>query len=445
MSTTTSIAYTYLKFFDETIDSVISDRDYCLVDPKRDFTRNRSVLNLEAVFKSHYLFKDESITASLPEIAALSKRMVSRSLPWDSAFCAARSKIRPEAFKLVFDGTNEKTKSDHLFNGYKIMAVDGSEQCIFGSSASLHLEAKSKNGSKRHFVHINSLYDVLENTFVDVVVQPADFRNEDEALLEMAFDNPNLPANTLFTADRGYESLILFYRLSRIGAKYLIRIKDIDSYNSILKHFNFREDQEFDSWFSFQLHPTPTKTKDDPARNKYIWNYQEIPEFETMESLDLNVRIVRFPIEKASGDTVYECLLTNLDESEFTSEELKEVYHLRWQIETSFNHLKHQVGLDHIKSRTLAGIEQEIYAKMTIYNLASRIRNHLEAKAKKKKSRHRCRINLSNVIRQVRRFMFKAESMGDLDIDSFLQREQIPVIDGRPDTRRKYRSRQKQR
>ncbi|MGN8857642.1 transposase, partial [Catenibacterium mitsuokai] len=52
---------------------------------------------------------------------------------------------------------------------------------------------------------------------------------------------------------------------------------------------------------------------------------------------EFNCRIVRF---KITEDT-YECIITNLDRTEFSSEDIKELYNKRWGIETSFRHVKY--------------------------------------------------------------------------------------------------------
>ncbi|WP_289640738.1 hypothetical protein, partial [uncultured Allobaculum sp.] len=107
--------------------------------------------------------------------------------------------------------------------------------------------------------------------------------------------------------------------------------------------------------------------------------------------------------------------------------------------ESSFNHLKHHLSIGRLRSRTLGGIEQEVFAKMTLQNLASRVRNILENKKKGKKHSHR--ISLSNVIHQVRRYLFNNSLPERFDIDSFISRETAAVIPGRPDTRTKYKRR----
>lgn len=435
-----SVFKTFNSILDQEISRVCRDQKRWVSNPSADFSRSRSSLSFGTVFRSVFRFNDGPISAIMPIVALPDDSSLP---PWDSALCAARKKINPEAYTKIFTCFNEKTRRDHLFNGYRVFAVDGSEQGVSGSSSTKHMKSHSKNDSERLFVHINALYDVLENTYEDAIIQPGGFRNEDEALLELAASMPaDLLHSSVLTADRGYESLILFYRLERNGARFVIRIKDINSYNSLLKGFDFPDDEEFDSWFSFILSKSPVERAKNPFRYKYIANYKNVPEFCSSRFLDLNIRMVRFPLEKADGTISWECLATNLDEDSFTAQELKTLYGLRWNEETSFNHLKHRLSIGKLRSRTLGGIEQEVFAKMTLYNLASRVRNHLERKKKGKKHSHR--LSLSNVILQVRQYLFNTGLPEHFDIDAFLTRETCAVMEGRANRRPKYR-RQKKR
>ena len=62
---------------------------------------------------------------------------------------------------------------------------------------------------------------------------------------------------------------------------------------------------------------------------------------------DLQMRIVRFPI----SETTYESIITNLPAEDFSLEDIKALYHMRWGIETSFRELKYAVGLTHFHSK----------------------------------------------------------------------------------------------
>jgi len=63
---------------------------------------------------------------------------------------------------------------------------------------------------------------------------------------------------------------------------------------------------------------------------------------------------------------------------------LKQLYHYRWEVETSFRKLKYTIGLTgfHSKKRNL--IEQEIYARLILYNLSEIIANNVAIRKKGK-------------------------------------------------------------
>ena len=96
---------------------------------------------------------------------------------------------------------------------------------------------------------------------------------------------------------------------------------------------------------------------------------------------DFECRVVRF---KITEDT-YECIVTNLDKDEFTIQDIKELYHLRWEIETSYRELKYDLDLNTLHSKKRNLIEQEIYAKMLLYNFCSRITNRIDIAKRKRK------------------------------------------------------------
>ena len=93
---------------------------------------------------------------------------------------------------------------------------------------------------------------------------------------------------------------------------------------------------------------------------------------------------VEWFVLKFSEDT-YECIVTNLDKDEFTIQDIKELYHLRWEIETSYRELKYDLDLNTLHSKKRNLIEQEIYAKMLLYNFCSRITNGIDIAKQKRK------------------------------------------------------------
>ena len=61
-------------------------------------------------------------------------------------------------------------------------------------------------------------------------------------------------------------------------------------------------------------------------------------------------------------------LLTNLPSDKFPPHKLKEIYSMRWGIETSFRELKYAIGLTSFHARKPDFIKQEIYARLLLYN-----------------------------------------------------------------------------
>lgn len=84
---------------------------------------------------------------------------------------------------------------------------------------------------------------------------------------------------------------------------------------------------------------------------------------------ELNLRIVRFDL----GNGNFENIITNLSQDECSVEELKELYWMRWKIETSFRDLKHTIGTENFHSKSVNFVSQEIIARMILFNFSTTI------------------------------------------------------------------------
>ena len=171
--------------------------------------------------------------------------------------------------------------------------------------------------------------------------------------------------------DRGYESYNLMAHCQERNWFYLIRIKD--GKVGIKSGFNLPTTEEFDKTYHLKLSRKQTKEWKDYYRN-FPDDYRFIPSSSSFDYLpskcrkneppsiyELHFRMVRFEITPGH----YETLVTNTD---YTVEELKNLYASRWGIETSFRDLKYSIGLTHFHAKKKEGILQEIFAKITNYN-----------------------------------------------------------------------------
>ena len=407
MSSPKSIVKQYHHLFKAAYSAAVSSQDY-LNQPDSDFSRNR-ILSRDTVLQLNYHLSDQSLQRFVPYIPGLQDLSVS-----PSAISQARDKVKYDFYKNQFNLFNLYTNKDNtnLYQGYRLIAIDGSEINVLADPANPQLtNGRSKKGGHHHFVHLNAAYDVLNKVFVDVVIQPGSQKNENAALLELV---KSASDHSIFIADRGYESLMTFYKLNQSHIPFVIRIKDEQSSTSILKYYPTPNLEEYDIPFDVTLtSKNNSYVKQHWDTYKYISSYKKHPEFtkETTE-LPLNIRVVRYKAV-SEGKESYITVATNLPLNEFDTDAVKEIYRLRWQEEISFDELKHGIDLDTIHSRKMNKILCEIYAKLSVYNLCSRIRNALEQRKKKKKHIHK--LDFRFLIDRVREILFKKKIPKNLD------------------------------
>ena len=343
-------------------------------NPGTSFSRSR-LLSREDIVSIPFRMEKESVSSTLGILFGDSLPSLSAS-----ALTLARSKVRSTLYETTFNRLNEMHShmDKDCFKGHRLIAVDGSEikSCLTQDNA-ITLGG-SKKGGKRSYYHLNASYDVLNHVFTDAVIQPGSVKNEDRALLEMAQRNPD--PDTIYICDRGYECLMTFHRLNAMGKNFVIRIKDEDSAISLLKHYPTPEAEEYDIPFKVTLTCKNNKqTKEHWDTYKYISSYKYLEEFSDGTAyIPLSVRVVCFKACSTNGQESVITVCTNLPDSQFSTDDIKEIYRLRWQIEVNFRNLKRVLDLEWLHGRKQELVLSEIYAKMTLCNLAGRIKKLVE-------------------------------------------------------------------
>lgn len=88
---------------------------------------------------------------------------------------------------------------------------------------------------------------------------------------------------------------------------------------------------------------------------------------------NVKCRVVKFRINNLdTGKEEWEVLLTNLNRFEFPISRMKEMYHRRWDIETSFRELKYALGGINFHSKKDDFIKMELFAHFIMFNVVSR-------------------------------------------------------------------------
>ena len=392
--------------------------------PKTDFTRNRKIN-----FK-----KFIGITMNSGG-GTMSKELLDYfdfdvNTPSVSAYTQQRSKVLPEAFEFLFNScTQENMSSTNNYNGYRLIACDGSNLTIATNPNDAQTAYKSNQfGTITNHLHLNAFYDVLNRIYLDAVLQTASEYQEYRACINM-MERSSLN-KAILIADRGYENYNVMAHAINKGWKFVIRIKDKNS-NGIASGLNLPKTDIFDIDVSMTF--TRQQTKMTKMAGYKFMPTNQIFDYLPLKSKDtytMSFRITRFSI----ADDSYEMLVTNLDRSEFSTNDLKEIYHLRWGIETSFRELKYSIGLTSFHARKAEYIKQEVFARLLLYNYCELITTHVVQQMQNKDKTKQ--VNFTIAIYICREYLRQKRNLSPPDVIKLIEKHILPVRPGRKDPRK---------
>ena len=171
----------YPKHIKNTLYTVIRDmakhpEDFCR-NPKTDFTRKRklpfeNVLSLLVKMGGHSLRDEMMDCLDFKEMPASVSALVQQ-----------RSKILPEALEHLFHEFTNRCHRPKLYKGYRLLAVDGSDLQFTANPNDPLSYFPGVNGQKPYsFLHLNALYDLSSNLYLDAVVQKEELRMKTQLL-----------------------------------------------------------------------------------------------------------------------------------------------------------------------------------------------------------------------------------------------------------------------
>ena len=384
-----------------------------VVDPKRDFIR-KSELSFSKTMRFILGMGSQTLGSELMEFYGLDKQSVSVS-----AIVQRRAKILPSAFQYLFCEFNNAFSQTSFFHGYRLYAVDGSDIHIptIPDDHSTHYNSNA-DSKGYNLMHLNALYDLMNRRYIDAVLQDSRCENENKALISML---ENIHHDSIVIADRNYDSYNNIAHLEAKGIKYVIRIK---STTGIIKKFNLPNDKESD--FSADILLTRRQTnevKSNPEIYRYLApssTFDFLPKG-SKDTYSLKFRIIRIKI----SDNNYETIVTNLWENEFSAEDIKMIYKMRWGIETSFRELKYHVGLIAFHSKKKDCVIQEIFASLIMYNFSMLITENLSADDDKQNT-YRYKTNYAAAIYACVKF-YRSDHANPSVLEELIIRSKCPV------------------
>ena len=324
---------------------------YCKNNEK-DFTRKRKATPQDIVL---YQINKKGLSAKMEILNFNSINDVQNiSSP---GFFKQREKLNPEAFTYLIqeslkDFYHKFSNEVKTYKGYVLKAIDGSDFEIPNTpKAREKYNGKLQNQCAR--VTVSTCYDVLNKYSLDTIVSPYNYSEPEMFKKHLkTINSKNILGEfkSISIADRNYKNLSFFYQAIKNKELFLIRIS-----SSVYE----KENQAM-------------KTNDESIEIKYEYNriryYKDKdPELYNyyMNGNTIKLRCVKIILD--TGEIEY--LLTNLNLNEFSTEDIKELYNLRWKIELNYKHLKNNLKIECITSSKEILIKQDIYSQVLVANM----------------------------------------------------------------------------
>lgn len=359
-----------------------------------------------------------------------------------SSFVERRKQIGYSCFREVMQRFNDLCNDPETLNGYRLWAVDGSTIPCPRNPNSNNYYTSESNPKGWNNTHANLMFDVLNHTFVDVTMGDGDIdsrkaHDEQGALYSLIYKQ-RFQQPTIVIMDRGYESYNTIAHLQNIHNLYFIlRVKqdkaalrpvrdlpaeELDRDPDWMITTRQTNEAKQNGWIFLQTGSKKGK-KNSPNTRITRWDFDHIDPY------PMKCRAVRFRLD--TGD--FETLLTNLPREEFSISNLKELYAMRWKIETNIRFWKYAVGALALHSRTDELILQELYAHLTMFNFCQRICREIEI-PQRPGNKYRYEIDRTMAIYLCKKFFREPDFSGEKLIQDIMRYVQ-PVRPGRADER----------
>lgn len=400
-------------------------------NPGKDFTRPKKLL-LEDILLFHVFLNQDSTRSELLSYFGNDEDRT----PSSSAYCQQRAKLRPDAFRQLLHKFN-----DHfdplLFNGELVLtAVDGTGMSMsYDPSCPLTFIKPNKASPDGHNeLHLTAALRLPGAMYSDAVIQPAPSLDERAAFCEMIDRDSPSAGIPLYLADRGFPSYNVFAHCFRKGSYFLIRAKELYVERLLKDDLPAAGRSEFDVEVDRVIvrHNSKKQYSRPNCPEKYRFvdkntNFDFI-EYGSRDEFPMHLRVVRVKVDNG----LYEYLVTNLPADKYGLDQLRILYWVRWKIETSIMHLKKVVGAEAFHSRSLVNVTHELLARLVKYNFCSAVASIAISKiGDKKGKKHPHQVNFSLAIKKCHVFLCQKESEKPIDILRIIEKNTLPVREGR--------------
>ena len=240
----------------------------------------------------------------------------------------------------------------------RTLAVDGTRLILPNHPSVIEEFGRQHYGphadSPRSLAIGSLLYDVLNQITLDARLAPY-ASGERDLLIEHL---EKIQEGDLLLLDRGYPCFWLLFLLKAKGIEFCLRLQE----DWWLKVKDFTESDESERLVTFTL---PKKD-----RNR-------LSDYPQMYDSALTCRLIK--VELSSGEK--EILCTSLtDGQRYVYEDLKTLYHYRWNEEEAYKLLKSRVEVENFSGKTARAVKQDFYAKVFLMTLCAAYAHPIEDK-----------------------------------------------------------------
>ena len=323
------------------------------------------------------------------------------------------------------------------FKEYRVFGIDGSQADIPNTPITkeeFEVDPIALKNPESPKTRISVLSDLKNDFIIDSIISPLKIGEE-----RLAFENIENASEiidmgkSIIIFDRYYASTELFMQLIEKNSKFIFRLKE-NYYKKERK--KMKSDDEYVDIILNR------------ARTANIKN-QKIKE-KAKQTDYLNLRIVNIEIKPEKIET----LLTNIPKELASSEELKELYGERWQIETNYGTLKNKIHIENFSGKKRIIIEQDFYSQILMYNMLIGLKIECNKKItesqKYKDCEHEYKIDMNilagklktNVIRMI--FSENEEEIAEMENKIYLSAKRyLRKVKIKPPTQRKKKPKRK--
>jgi hypothetical protein len=326
-------------------------------EKKEDFTRSSKL-----GFESTALLISSQMRGSLDVDLYKTLNINNLDIVTKSAYSQSRYKIKSDFYKdwndvlldNIYDKVDVAGENAELkqHKGYYIEAIDGSKIMLPNTEVmkdhfGVQIGGSKKTKTETAMCLLMCRYDVLNHYYTKFEV--AHLKVGENSVMRGWVRDLKSNAITLF--DRGFASFYLFFVLNKYKKPYVMRLK---------------------LGFNKQVTAFVASGKMDQIVTMSASKTENFEGEEIEKGDTVRVRLVRVLL--STGEV--EILATNLmDEVQFQTSDFKELYGMRWGIETSYDTIKNKFLILCFSGQKVQSIYQDIYATIFIHNLYSLISN----------------------------------------------------------------------